>query len=706
MPEERSHRDARSCRASARVLLWVLAAAATLFLAVACTESGVGTESGETPDKTVPVERRFGRSEAVTSDSASPDIGGSPGVDGFVFDGGPAIDNWPGDERSQGNEGFGIQLRNDDDSTGSAFALPNRRPVAEAGPDMEALAGDVVELTGESSLDPEGADLTYRWTITSGPAGGETTLRGAGTVEPLFLIDLPGVYEVELVVGDGIDESESDVVVISVGTWFTDVTSIAKVPGGGPIRRDGVAYRDGNGTGLAWGDYDGDALPDLYLTRYGDDILYRNEGDGTFTNVASDAGVAKPALSTAAAWVDFDNDGLLDLYVLNAEDDRRRAMPSGAGNGLYRSNGDGTFSGISDESGPDVSGGNAALWVDLFNGRSDLLVVGSGRGGAPVRLFSNEPDSTFRDVTEASGLGSGLPVNALATGAEAIVDAILLDYDADGYQDVLLSSADGSVRLLRYHFPGREFQDVTPGSGLETLADVSSAIAGDYDNDGYQDLFLSGEDTGELWRNDTEGGFSDVTHSVGLGAPGTGAGFFDFDNDGLLDLFLVNGAGSDRIGGLPNQLHRNDGDGTFTDVTIQSGLGNTGEAAAVGFADYDYDGDLDVYVVNADGANVLYRNDLGSRNGWLRILLRGISSNLLGIGARVEIATPDGLTRVAFPAGGPEFGGQSDARLLVGLGDSDRANIKVIWPSGLVQEFWGAIPNESVRLREVAMEGW
>ena len=141
-------------------------------------------------------------------------------------------------------------------------------------------------------------------------------------------------------------------------------------------------------------------------------------------------------------------------------------------------------------------------------------------------------------------------------------------------------------------------------------------------------------------------------------------------------------------------------------MTIRSGLGDPGEATAVGFADYDYDGDLDFYVVNGDGRNLLYRNEVGNRNSWLRIMLRGISSNLLGIGARVEVTTLDGLTRVAFPAGGPEFRGQSDAQLLIGLGGSERADIRVVWPSGLLQDFWGAIPNELIRLREVAMEGW
>ena len=593
-------------------------------------------------------------------------------------------------ERSEQNPSW--QEPEDGEQIGAAFAAPNERPVALANPDVGVvLAGDRVELVGEASFDPEGEALTFLWSVVSGPIGDDHKLLGADTANATLFTQIPGVYEVELVVSDGEDASEPTLVSVVVGGWFTDATGTAGVPGGGLVRKDGIDYPDGYGTGLAWGDYNNDALPDLYLTRYGGDILYANNGDGTFSDVAQQSGLPGYSPSVSAAWADYDNDGWLDMYVVNAD----RA------NALYRSNGDGTFADTAAGSGLDATGSNKALWVDLFNGRSDLLVLGSGPG--PAQLFINEPDTGFRDVTGDSGL-SGV------AGAGAI--ALLLDFDADGYQDVLTSFADGSLQLLRYDFPGREFQDVTSGSGLQALADINSAIVGDYDNDGDHDLFLSGDGAGTLWRNDGEGSFSDVTQTAGLSksnieagpGPGIGAGFFDFDNDGALDLLLVN-ARNGQNGGH-NRLLRNKGDGTFTDVTAVSGLGDMGDAKAVGFADYDYDGDLDFYVVNGDGPNRLYRNDLGNRNSWLRVRLQGISSNLLGIGARVEVATPDGRMTVAFPAGGPEFGGQSETQLVFGLGDADRANIRVIWPSGLVQDFWGAIPNELIRLREVAMEGW
>ncbi len=692
---------------------WVALAALSLSLmvaAAACAQAGGATEGdpvtgdGETLRWTVLDEQP----DIVTSDPSprQADVDAEP-VIGYGWEEEQAVEaGQPGaSELPDGDLVW--EEQGSTESVDPAFAVPNERPVAVAGSDgsdLEAtvgdvLAGDGVELDGGGSYDPEGEELTFGWTIVSGPAGGARLL-GDDSSRPILATDLPGIYEVELVVSDGLDDSEPDIVEVVVSTWFTDVTGAAGVPGGGLVRKDGIDYQAAYGTGLAWGDYDGDALPDLYLTRFGGDILYVNNGDGTFSDVAPETGLPSFSASVSAAWIDYDNDGHLDLYVVAAD----------VVNVLFRSNGDGTFSDATGASGLDARGGTTALWVDLFNGMSDLFVFGSGDvdGMGPTRLFMNEPDSGFHDVTAVSGLANAGP------GGVSWADAILLDYDADGYQDLLLSSAAGSVTLLRYHFPGREFQDITPGSGLETLTDVRSAIAGDYDGDGYHDLFLSGEGMGSLWRNDGNGAFYDVTDDAGLIEPGTGGGFFDFDNDGLQDLFLVNsvgenggsGSGPDYSGGLSNRLYRNHGDGTFTDVTIRSGLGDPGEATAVGFADYDYDGDLDFYVVNGDGRNLLYRNEVGNRNSWLRIMLRGISSNLLGIGARVEVTTLDGLTRVAFPAGGPEFRGQSDAQLLIGLGGSERADIRVVWPSGLLQDFWGAIPNELIRLREVAMEGW
>jgi hypothetical protein len=630
--------------------------------------------------------------------------GGEPGSGGT----GPGSEAEPASYRWEDADGvesgpapeatLGWQEPENDEEAGAAFAAPNERPFAVASsPDGPVLAGDRVDLIGDDSFDPEGEAVTFLWTVVSGPIGDDLRLHGADTATPTLFTYLPGTYKIELVVSDGEDVSEPALVAVVVGSWFTNATGAAGVPGGGLVRKDGIDYPGGYGTGLAWGDYNNDALPDLYLTRTGGDILYANNGDGTFSDVALQSGLPGYSPSVSVAWADYDNDGWLDVYVVNAD----RA------NVLYRSNGDGTFADAGTESGLDVPGGNKggnmggnmggnkALWVDLFNGRSDLLVLGSGPD--PAQLLMNEPDTGFRDVTGVSGL-SGI------AGAGSI--ALLLDFDADGYQDVLTSFADGGLQLLRYDFPGRKFQDVTPGSGLEALTGINSAIVGDYDNDGSHDLFLNGDATGTLWRNDGEGSFSDVTLTAGLEAlgAGTGAGFFDFDNDGALDLLLVNA--QDGPTGGRNRLLRNSGDGTFTDVTAASGLGDVGNAKAVGFADYDYDGDLDLYVVNGNGPNRLYRNEVGNRNNWLRVRLQGISSNLLGIGARVEVATSDGHISVAFPAGGPEFGGQSETQLVFGLGNADRANIKVTWPSGLVQDFWGAIPNELIRLREVAMEGW
>ncbi|MCK5328656.1 MAG: VCBS repeat-containing protein, partial [Candidatus Latescibacteria bacterium] len=328
------------------------------------------------------------------------------------------------------------------------------------------------------------------------------------------------------------DEGELDILLSGVGkTTFVDVAGEAGV--GNTVTKGGIA----------WGDYDGDGDPDLFAVDSNPlkgNVLYRNEGGGRFSDVTSSAGVGAMGNSKGGVWGDFDNDGDPDLYVTR----------SGAQNILYRNEGDGVFSDISEKAGVDVDNeGIGAVWVDYDNdGWLDLYTVRE-----PVKLYRNGGDGAFADVTDAAGVGDlGGKVENGAWG----------DYDNDGDADLYVSNREQANVLFRNEGDGT-FVDGTLDAGVpgHSSGTTLSAVWGDYDNDGDLDLYVlesNGFRTNLLYRNNGSGTFTDVTETAGVGdnGAGTGAVWGDFDNDGDLDLYVSNG-GPLRLGtSFPNVLYR------------------------------------------------------------------------------------------------------------------------------------------------------
>ena len=440
---------------------------------------------------------------------------------------------------------------------------------------------------------------------------------------------------------------------------FTDVTDAS-----------GIDAR-GYGMGVAAGDVNNDGCVDLYLTKFGSAQMFRNNCDGTFTDVAKQSGTDNPGWSVSAAFVDFDRDGWLDLYV---------------GNYLrYTLEGDTACSGSS--------------------GARDYCTPNRYEP-LPDRLYRNQRDGTFADVSARTGIGREF---GPALGVAAA------DFNGDGWIDIYVAN-DGKDNQLWINRRNGTFTNTALLSGAaltaEGQAEASMGVdAGDFDNDGDEDLFMT-ERTGEganLYVNDGTGTFEDRSAISGLGAAtlqytGFGTAWVDVDNDGRLDILTVNGA-VQTIQALaqahdPFPLHQrkqllhNLGNGKFEDATARAGavfqLSEVSRGAA--FGDIDNDGDVDVVVGNNNGPTRLLINNIGSRAHWVGLRLAGGTAPRDMLGARVEILrknTP-ALMRRAHADG--SYASANDPRVLAGLGAStERPTVRVRWPSGRVEE-WTDVP--------------
>ncbi len=404
------------------------------------------------------------------------------------------------------------------------------------------------------------------------------------------------------------------------------------------------------GIGLQTADYDNDGDADLYVTRDGwfgggRNHMYNNQGEATFIDVTDAAGVGDPGSGFCAAWGDIDQDGWLDIYVANGT-----GATGDSTNVLYHSDGDGTFTDIAAVAGVDSRAQSlSTAFGDLDNdGDPDLYVCNFTE---PNQLLRNDGDLTFTDVTRDAGVGAG-EIDGFIT--------FLLDYNNDGRLDIFVANWS-------------QFDVV--------LADRVAGQA------------TSLRDRPILYHNDGEGGFSDVTEEAGLlRALGTMSGVAaDVDNDGWIDLYLGNG-GPAMGRREPDTFYLNDGAGGFVDATEAAGLGHRGKSHGVTFADYDRDGDLDLYVP-VGGAqpgdrwhNAFYRNE-GFGNHWIAIDLRGVASNRDGIGARIRVTAGD-LTQYAEIASGYSFGCSNSLSAEFGLGRRTRIDeIEVVWPGGVTDRF-------------------
>jgi enediyne biosynthesis protein E4 len=451
---------------------------------------------------------------------------------------------------------------------------------------------------------------------------------------------------------------------------FTDVTEKARVGAEGLY-----------GQGVAVGDYDNDGYPDLYVTGYGRAILYHNNGDGTFTDVTEKAGVAdKGGWSTSAGWFDYDKDGFLDLVVCNYIE---WSPKSNIWCGEHR------------------PGYRAYCHPDNYKGQR-------------IKLYHNNHDGTFTDVSEKSGVGKP---EAKGMGV------VLADVNNDGWPDIIIANDTWPNFLLLNNHDGT-FRDVSFSSGLAASEDGKYEAgmgidAADVDGDGWLDIYVTHLDfeLNRLYHNNHDETFDDATFSSGIGnkaifLSGVTMKFLDYDNDGWTDICQVNGAMLDNIGLYhsevtypePKLMFRNLGHGKFDKVSEYLGPDFMKPVAGRGLAvaDFDNDGDPDLAINIRGGNPELLRNDGGNANHWLEVFLIGTKSNRDGIGAVLKLTT-EGFTEVKQAQGGMGYMSASDPRIEFGLGQRKTIqSLEITWPSGTVDKLASVPIDQIIAVKEGA----
>jgi enediyne biosynthesis protein E4 len=452
---------------------------------------------------------------------------------------------------------------------------------------------------------------------------------------------------------------------------FTDVTA-----------KSGLAA-SGWGQGVCVGDYDNDGWDDLYVTYYGKNRLYHND-HGVFTDVTDKAGVggSGKAWGSGCAFVDYDRDGKLDLIVANYVDFDLSTAPAPGDR-------------------------PSCIW-------KGAPVMCGPRGLTPAKniLYHNRGDGTFEDVTTQARIDQ--------TNGHYALSVSTLDYDDDGWPDIFIA-CDSTASILYHNNRDGTFTDVAVTAGAafnedgRAQAGMGSTVA-DYDGDGRLDIFKTNfsDDTSTLLHNDKAGTFSDATTAAGLGLNtkylGWGTMFLDFDNDGWPDLLLVNGhvypevdkfhLGSDFQ--EPRLLYHNNGDGTFTDISDAAGTGITTKASSRGLAVGDLwnDGRMSAVISNMNARPSLLENQIKYANHWIAFKTIGTNSNRDGIGARITVRAGKRLL-VDEVRSGSSYVSNSDMRVHFGLGKETKLDsVEVRWPSGLTERFDNAVVDKINTVRE------
>ena len=504
---------------------------------------------------------------------------------------------------------------------------------------------------------------------------------------------------------------------------------------------------EAKGSGLAFFDYDNDGWLDIYLTngtrldekwapgKSPTSQLFKNNRDGTFTNVTEKSGLARTGWQTGVCVGDYDNDGWDDLFCC-----------FWGHNILFHNNGDGTFSDVTHKAGlynEPVRWGAGCTFLDYDrDGSLDLFVcnyvkfdleqaaASSGAAscqwkGIPVMcgprgligdtnlLYHNNGDGTFTDVSEKSGI--------LKPGPRFSITAVSYDFDNDGWPDIYVA-VDSEPSMLFHNNHDGTFTDIGVIAGCayseagHEQAGMGVAVA-DYDCDGWLDIFKTNftDDTCNLYRNNGDGTFSDVTFPSGIAVNsryvGWGCGFLDYDNDGWSDLMQINGHVYPEIAGHdvgqtyknPRIVYRNMGNGQFKDVSAVMGPGISEHFSSRGaaFGDYDNDGDVDVLVLNMNDLPSLLCNDGGNKQNWIKIKLIGTKCNRTAIGARVRVITGEHVQMDEVHSGSSVMS-QGDLRLHFGVGKAETVDvIEVKWPTtGKLERFPQVKANQILTIRE------
>ena len=455
------------------------------------------------------------------------------------------------------------------------------------------------------------------------------------------------------------------------------------------------------GSGVAIADIDNDGWLDIFISNQGgDSALFYNEG-GHFRDIAESAGVhARGLVGSGAVFADYDNDGWKDLYLVNL-----------GANVLFHNNGDKTFTDVSEIAGVgDTGAGMSAAWADYDNdGWLDLYVVNHmGPDGSADRLYHNLGNGRFEDVSHFMS-------ERKRSGAGFV--ASWLDYDNDGDQDLYVVNDDffgdhkGNV-LWMNDGPGKDgwrFYDVSTRSKTNTVLNGMGLAVGDYDNDLDEDLLFTNIGPNVLLKNTSLGIFEDQTNEAGVARqwlsdnrePLTWCSMFlDVDYDGFQDAFLC-GAPLDKPQGQLNALFYNNGDKTFTDITLDAGMTEELWTRSAAYGDLDNDGDLDIYASNYGQASNVYQNTSETGN-WLTVRLQGVRSNRDGIGAKVFIDTQHGR-QLQHIRSGSSLGAGHDMAAYFGLGEAERVSrLEIHWPSGTVQVLNNIQANQVLTIVEEA----
>ena len=448
---------------------------------------------------------------------------------------------------------------------------------------------------------------------------------------------------------------------------FVNVASSAGL--GAPVVYGSISHTDyiveSMGCGAAFIDYDNDGFDDVFITCWGQNILFRNNGNGTFTDVTEKAGLTRPGphYATGCTWLDYDRDGRLDLFVTHYNVfDQDKIPPRGKD--------------------PDCN----------YNG----VPIFCGPGGLPqdsCRLYHGNPDGTFTDVSAKSGIAAVKPGYALT--------AVATDFDGDGWPDIYVA-CDTSPSLFFRNNHDATFTEEGLERGVSLSEDGQEQAGmglgiGDFNGDGFVDIFKTHfrGDTAVLYRNNGKGYFRDVTLRAGLGVETRfvcwGAAITDLDNDGLPDIFFTTGMvypeAEERIPDAPYKtpdvVFRNLGGERFEELMTEAGPGiaETHSSRGVAFGDFDNDGDVDILIVNVNEPPSLLRNDVSGADHWLKVLLSGTASNRSAIGAQVVVTYGERKQAQAVLAQS-SYLSVNDRRLHFGLGSAATASVEVRWPNG------------------------